>query len=712
MFKVCRQILAALAIIATLGNPAPAQDDVQMQVQAQASATAYETGQAFYVALKGDIPSPWHAYYRNPGTVGDAMTAELATPAGFSVEGPFWQTPKLHTSDIGVAYVYEQPVVVWRVTPRADAPASAQFTLRATAQLCSDSGCMPPHTAEATLELAQGAPAANPAWQNEEKGVETLGDAELHDVRAESTPKGISLHFRYEGAASTAYFFSDDNAIAPAEPQSLNHQGDKFELSLPINDGSDMMYPAPEDGAKAPTQLTGTLTLGDGAHARISVPISAPAAANGSSSASASATESDLGLWTILTGLFLGGLLLNAMPCVFPVLGLKIMSFVSLSGGSRSKIMWHAFAFVAGILVSFWLLGLAIVVVSNAEMFAHTPWQDWLNILLDDTGTADRNWADWMQNKWAIYGIMLLLLVLGLGMFGIFEIGAGATGVGSELQQKSGFTGSFFQGFLITIVATPCSAPFLGVALPAAMSLPALWMLLALTAMASGLALPYLILGLFPTLASNLPRPGAWMESLKQALSFLLFAAAAWMLDVYLSFVDSSATMWLLISLVIFCSAFWVYGRWCPLYRSKPCRLAGFVVALLLAGIGIYGSLPRSQHSDWVDWSPQAMNEALQKGSPVYVDFTAKWCTTCQANKKLAYSDEVYKLFRDNKVVLMRADKTLPNAAIDAELRRLHRSAVPTNALYLPGKAPVITNVILTSYYLKDFLQSHLAPQN
>ena len=681
---------------------APAQE---MQVQAVCATTAYEVGKPFDVALQAQIPAPWHAYYRNPGTVGLPMTASLQAPEHFTVEGPFWSAPTLHSSEVGTAYVYEKPVVVWRVTPQTGAEGSARFVISAEAQLCSDEGCMPPQAAEAALELPQGTPAANPAWPAAEQLVESLSDTPLQALSAVRTEQGATLRFQKAGDAAGAYFFSDDNAVAPAAAQPLTRAGDgTWQLALTRNDGQDMMYPAPEENPGPLQRLAGTLTFADGGHARVDVSVAAATAA----APAAASHAAPPGLWAAVGGLFLGGLLLNFMPCVFPVLGLKIMSFVQMSGDSRGRVVAHALAFVAGILISFWLLGLALVAVWNAEALAAADWQDWAAILWGDGGATDRTWAAWMQEPWVVYGILLLLLVLGMSMYGVFEIGTRATGIGSGLQQKSGMVGSFFQGFLITVVATPCSAPFLGQAIAVVMAFPAVWMLTALTGMALGLALPYLLLSLFPSLVGVLPRPGAWMESLKQGLAFLMFAAAAWMLYVYLPFLSGDSLV-PLVSLVVFCSAFWVYGRWCPLYRSYLSRYVGGCVALALAALGVWGSMPQPPAThEWQEWSPAAMQSALEQGKPVYVDFTAKWCVTCQSNKKIAYTEDVYKLFADKHVVLMRADKTKPNAEIDAEMRRLNRSAVPTNALYTPGAPPAVTTELLTPSYLKDFLNTHL----
>lgn len=689
------------------GEKAPA----LMQVEGAASVHSYQKGKPFYLALQGHIQRPWHAYFRNPGTVGDPMTANLTTPKGFRIAGPFWEAPHRLEGLTGVSYAYSDPLFVWEVTPEEGAPENATFTLSCTAQLCNDGGCMAPETYSTTVKLQEGEGAPSPAWQQQELRT----DNPAHQAAGfTATQEGnhIILHFPAGKDVSSAYFFSEDNSIAPTAEQTLVRTDQGTTLILTRNDGQDPMYPLSNDipPGQPLSVLQGVLTY-DQHHTLLKLPLAPPEVS--------AATTLPTHLPSIIWWLFLGGLILNLMPCVFPVIGLKIMSFVSLAGGSRRKIVLHSLSFVMGILVSFWLLTLLLIIFSNLEVLAHTPWHDWAAALWNDAGSTSRNWAAWMQNEWIVYAILLLLLILGMSMFGIFEIGTGATGAGQSLQQKGGMIGSFFQGLLVTVVATPCSAPFLGAAMPAAMSLPGMWMLLALTFMALGLALPYIILGLFPSLVRMLPRPGAWMESLKQGLSFFLFAAAAWMLDVYMAFwpeQESHNMVWMLMSLVLICAAFWVYGRWCPMYRSRACRLVALVIALGMLSIGILYSMPRypleqskeGNHPAWQEWSEHGVEAALNEGRSVYVDFTAKWCATCQMNKKVAYTDAVYQLMAQHGVVLMRADKTRPNPDIDAAMRRLNRSAVPVNALYMPGKQPVVTKELLTPDYLLEFLRQEL----
>ncbi len=734
---------AALSSIASGQFSFSFDDAPQQQLvssSAQASVSSYAEGKPFCIAFSADITAPWHAYYRNPATVGMPLEATLSAPEGFKVEGPFWKVPSREEGMTGVSYGYSRPVLVWRVTPEANAPQTAAFSISSTLQVCSDSGCMPPESATTTVQLSKGTEAADPEWKEDTlRDIEVLGDLADIEVALESqTPEEVVLRLTAPDLKGTPYFFSDDNSISPTAEQKVEKVSERVSLlRLPRNDNSDSMYPVADEAlvGKLLTSLKGILRY-DGAnraHRRVELDLTDPgSSATPAPTAEDSAEpqpEDNVSLSMLFAMLFLGGLILNLMPCVFPVIGLKIMSFVELGGSSRGKVFSHSLAFVLGILLSFWVLSLLLIIFSNLDTLTQTPWQQWADVLLNDAGAGSRSWAEWMQSDWVVYLILLLLLVMGLSMYGVFEIGVAATGVGQELQNRKGYMGSFFSGLFVTVVATPCSGPFLGAAMPAAMALPGLMMVAALTFMALGLAFPYILLGAFPSLVRLLPRPGTWMESLKQGLSFLLFAAAAWFLDIYLAFVAETQVMGVFISLVGVCAAFWVYGRWCPIYRSRGSRITGLIVALGLLAASVWGSMPRGHeaatpaHSSteyspaheasprWNDWSPELMARALADGRPVYVDFTAKWCATCQANKKVAYTDEVLALMAKHGVVLMKADKTRPNAAIDEEMRRLKRTSVPVNVLYRPGKEPAITRELLTAPYLLEWLGEQFKAQ-
>ncbi len=710
--------LGGLSFGASLGGEK--KEESLISASMNSSVSSYEKGKPFYLSYRVSAIKPWHLYYRNPGTVGLVPLIEMEIPEGFTAEGPYWQVPKREEGVIGVFFGYASMDYVWKVTPSADAPDTAVFKGKSENQACNDEGCSPPLEETAELSLSAGTATANPKWNNVEKTVEILGDTPVEISVTEKDANTLLFSFDTAEPLKYAYFFSDDNVIAPQFAQTWTRTGNTNTLVLPRNDNEDGMYPAPETPAVGSpvTELKGILVYDD-KHMKVDVKVGAEEA----STAAVSPGGIPKDLWIVIGSLFLGGLILNLMPCVFPVIGLKIMSFVELSGGSRRKVLMHSGAFVAGVLVCFWVLSFILIILSKSDVLAQTSWTQWLSVIFGDAGSSTRTWAVWMQNPWIVYVLVLLLLVLGLSMYGLFEFGVSATGAGQKLQQKDGVAGSFFSGLLATVVATPCSAPFLGSALPAAMSMPAMWMLVAMSFMAIGLSFPYIVIGAFPSLVRFLPRPGAWMESLKQGLSFLLFAAVAWLIVVYLEFlpeVYADDSTYIMIGFVVISAAFWVYGRWCPMYRTMQTRLIGGVCALAILAGGVMMSIPRDEPTaeelaarpQWEEWSPEAMDAALAEGKPVFVDYTAKWCATCQYNKKAGYNDAVYAKMKEYGVVLMRADKTRPNAAIDAELQKLKRTSIPVNVLYQKGEAPAITAELLNPNYMLGFFEEYLGAKS
>lgn len=683
-------------------------DKPTVVVTTASSSESYKAGTSFFISAKADIESPWHAYFENPGAVGMPMTATLQTPEGFDIISERWSPPVREESEIGVAYVRKKPVIVWEVQARDQVPDEAVFKISFSWQLCRDGQCLMPEEKNVSLKLQRGEALTSAQWEDATSAVDVLPLAEK--PLAEEMDNKITLSFRLPKDAEEAkevYFFSSDNVILPKAEQTLANNGQGgYVLTMEKNTGEDTMYPVEEKWLKSPLEKLRGLLVVDGRSVSVDVPVASVStpSQNAENQNNMEATPSFL---YILVMLFLGGMVLNLMPCVFPVIGLKIMGFVRLGGGERRKVLEHSVTFALGILISFWALTGVLVYLSTL------------------TPGVTHSWAEWMQNVWVVYILMLIMLVMAMSMCGVFEIGVRATGAGGSLQSKSGLVGSFFSGLLATVVATPCSAPFLGPVMVFAMQLPPVMLFSAMTCMALGLASPYIVLGIFPSLVRFLPKPGAWMESLKQGLGFLLFAAVAWLLSVYLSFIPEEQSFdisWVLMSLVLFAAACWVYGRWCPMYRTRRTRLVGLCVAVAIAALGILGSQPAafvekeseflsegSNELTWEPWSEEAVQEALSEGRPVYVDFTAKWCMTCLSNKKIAYTDDVKTLLKEKDVLLLRADKTRPDPAIDAAMKKLNRSSIPVNVLYMPDKEPMITAELLTPSYLYGFLKERLS---
>jgi thiol:disulfide interchange protein DsbD len=370
------------------------------------------------------------------------------------------------------------------------------------------------------------------------------------------------------------------------------------------------------------------------------------------------------------------------------------MGFVNQSGSDKAKVVQHGLAFTLGVLVSFWALaGL---------------------LLFLRAGGSQLGWGFQLQSPAFVFGMAVFLLIFALNMSGLFEVGLSATGAGAELQSKEGLTGSFFTGALATLVATPCSAPFLAPALGAALSLSAVESFLVFTAIAVGLALPYLLLSIFPQAIKLLPKPGAWMETFKQFMAFPLYATVGWLLWVLAGQTqdDDNALLNIAFAFVLVAMAAWAYGRFGQAFGKPVKQNIGRVLAALFLVTGLWLGWPQEakaaattdgkpaapQLADWEKWSPAAVDAALAAGRPVYVDFTARWCATCQTNKKVVFaSQEVVDTFIARNVVRLKADWTNRDAAITEALAKWNRSAVPFNLIYWPGKKePVILPELLT----------------
>lgn len=369
---------------------------------------------------------------------------------------------------------------------------------------------------------------------------------------------------------------------------------------------------------------------------------------------------------------FIGGLILNVMPCVFPVLGIKVMGVVQQAGEDKKQVVMHGFAYTLGILITFWALGALVI-------------------------SLGKGWGFQLQSPGFVFGLCVFFLIFALNMAGVFEIGASAVGVGADLQAKQGLGGSFFSGLLATIVATPCSAPFLGSALGFAVTLPPASAMLMFTMIGLGLASPFLVLSFAPKLMSVLPRPGAWMESFKQGMSFLLFGTMAFLAWVLTGMIEGQPMLFLLFGLVLVSLGCWIYGRWS--LPHKPARTRTIAIALSLAALigGLKLGWPRIEAAaaqasttdgvlTWEVWSPEKVTSLREGKTPVYIDFTAKWCLTCQVNKRIYHDAGLQALFQKKKVTLLKADWTNENDTIKQALTALGKAAVPVNVLYIPGQ--------------------------
>ncbi len=684
--------------------------------------TAIAEGKPFLVALHLHSDPKWHTYWINPGDSGLATTLKWTLPPGFTAGPIQWPTPEIHAAASLVAYGYEGDVyLLTTITPPAERdkwPLDVEIKAKSTWLVC-DEECIP-GKAEMSFRLeagltkegraqealrakffeeAQGRlPVPNTEWRVEASYVRSPGDdGQVRDV--------LQLHFPQSGLiplTETIFLPEQANVLsttAPAAVKLLTLRG--LEMYLPLQQNGEkpdnmsgviIFKNPPIDGPKS-IYLPEFPVASEGAPA---VPGGGSQTVTPSTSASTpvkTALTPEPLLLGVLAAAFIGGLILNLMPCVLPVLSLKVFSLMKHAGDDPRGAWKQGAAFTAGVLVSFWALAGLLLILKA-----------WGNQL---------GWGFQMQSPPFVLGLILLFFLLALNLFGLFEFGASLVGLDAQTSRRfHGLTSSFLNGALATLAATPCTAPFMGSSVGFAAQQPAYVAMLIFTFLALGMASPYLLLTIFPAALKFVPKPGAWMETFKQFMGFLLLASVVWLVDVFGALVGADRVSWLLFALVLVAIAAWIYGRSISFDSSLRERILPFVFLLIFLGSGLTLGLslalepvgPKPTGADVADaqgyrpWSTAAVEDELAQGHPVFVDFTASWCLSCKVNEKVALGrEEVRQAFAEKKVVLFKADWTQADPLISAELQKYHRDGVPLYLLYSPKtKQPEVLPEVLT----------------
>ncbi len=681
-------LLTYLFLIAVSAvSAAPSHVKGGVAVELKVFPASIQSGIPFWVAVKMTHQPQWHSYWKNPG-IGYTTSVTWELPFGFTAEDIQWPTPYVVHDTMGTAtgYGYEKTsVLLMKITPPENLPTTATVKIAARVKwLACKKVCIPGDAKVDFLlpvksELAAESPDADEIKASLAALPAPSGDWTASAIR---NKKSITLKLTSKNAQvhlpKNPHFFDDDGLLDYAAPQEVKIDNGVVLITAKLSAG------AKPDAALVPGIVSSEDGWGaDQSYCGIVV---APTIAT----ETATSTGSSASFIGMLALAFIGGLILNLMPCVFPVLGIKILSFVKQSGYERGKIVAHGFVFAAGVLLSFWALAGGVLVLR--------------------AGGAQLGWGFQLQSPSFVFGVAVFLLIFALNMSGLFEVGLATTGAGASLQMKEGLAGPFFTGALATLVATPCSAPFLAPALGAAFVLPPLKSVLVFTAIALGLSVPYLLLSIFPSGVKFLPKPGSWMEMFKQFMAFPLYGTVGWLLWVLAGQTsgDDYALLRITFGFVLIAMAAWAYDRFGQTYGKKGWRLFGRVAALLLLGAGLAVGWPKTAPTAtldagryqvvWEKWSPEAVQAARAAGKFIYVDFTARWCATCQTNKAIVFhSDDVLEELKKKSVVLFRGDWTNRNPAITAELARWNRSAVPFNLIYAPGKKdPLVLPELLT----------------
>ncbi len=626
---------------------------------------AVAPGAPFRVGLRFRLAEGWHTYWHNPGDAGVAPDFSLALPPGMR-SGPIeWPTPSRLTEGPVMTYAYTGDLLLpVTVTPAAHAgpiPIQAHARWLVCKEICV------PEEAGFRLDLPAGTPAPSaqvPLFAAHDRAIPRPSP-----WQAEIAPDGSLWVQGPELRPATvmdAWFIPDREGLIQddaAQPLSVRQGG--FVLALKL-----------AKGAKPDAGLSGILTVRDRTGLQTDVELHAvPGAAP---------TPAFPPLRRVLAFAFLGGLILNLMPCVFPVLAMKAVALVQ--GAGRGEARTHGLFYTAGVLVTFAALGVALLAARAAG--------------------AAAGWGFQFASPVFVAAMAWLLFGVGLNLSGVFVFGGGLTGTGSALAARGGHAGSFCTGLLAVLVATPCTAPFMGVAIAAGLAAPPAVTVLVFLVMGLGLAAPYAAFSAVPSLARLAPRPGRWMEVLKQGLAFPMYAAAAWLLWVVSQEAGPAGVLGTAAGFVLLGFAAWVLGVSQPAsnrhrrFGQSAAAAAVLLAAAVLSGIAVAPGTPADAGTTEgaEAFSPTRLAALRAEGRPVFVNMTAAWCVTCLVNERVAISsDPVRRAFAAHKVAYLKGDWTRQDPAISTFLREYGRDGVPLYVYYPPHDGrPVVLPQILT----------------
>lgn len=700
-----------LLLLATLAGAAAAAPVKTEQVEAEliAEKTALVPGQPSTVALRLKIIPEWHTYWRNPGDSGLPTTLEWKLPAGIKAGAIEWPVPKALPVGPLVNYGYENEVLhLVTLTPAADLPVGKEVELAAKAEWLVCREICIPESANLKLNLPVATAAepdprhgksiasARAALPQPLTGWQAKAEGEGAKVRLVLTPVAGS-----PDPGKLRFFAYDEGRIEPSAAQKQMREGAAHVLALPV---SSQLIPGFD-------RVTGVVTATNGfgnagglqRAAIIDVPLAGsvvagakPVFATPTPGGGAGSGADGLSLGVAMLFAFVGGILLNLMPCVFPVLSLKVIGF-ALHDDSKSTLHHEAGAFAAGVVLAFVALGLALFALRAAG--------------------EQLGWGFQLQSPAVVTALAVLFFVLALNLSGVFEFGQFAPASIRGWTSQNRTLDAFGSGVLAVIVASPCTAPFMGAALGYAIAQSATTTATVFVALGVGMALPYVLLAWFPGWRSRLPKPGEWMVRFKQFLAFPLYATVAWLAWVLGAQLDNDAVLRLLVSLVVVALALWAWHA----YRMRGARawgllaLAGALVAVLIArplltleAAPAEAAAPRGPAAANERWQPYTMAQVAElssAGRAVFVDFTAAWCVTCQVNKRLVLTDSsVLAAFAQRDVALLRADWTKRDPEITQALTALGRNGVPVYVLYRPGKEPLLLPEVLSQQTVLDAL--------
>ena len=606
--------------------------------------------ESFYVGVRLQMQDGWHTYWENPGDSGSPFEANWSTDEGVIVENVQWPTPITIPYPPLMTYGYEGDIVfpfqVFRSQETELKTISVDFNFLICADICI------PESASLSLDLSSASPSK--ILDNQINNLPTI------TINTNSSIEGDNLVISFQSTESfsNAYLFPREsgNFFYP-ENQLLEQIDDtNYKISIPLLDSKLSAF-------------SGILSL-DG---------------NGFQIKEQFSSQGGISLWQAILFALIGGLILNLMPCVFPVISLKVLSFVSMGGDDHTKIRNHALAFVGGVMSTFLSIATALIIIrSSGSMIG---------------------WGYQLQSPVVVGILTLIMLGIGLILLTNINIGAGLTTLGSSVQSKNSYSGSFFTGVLAVVVASPCTAPFMGAAVGYALLQPSFATLPIFLSLGLGFAGPYVVLALKPEWISSLPKPGAWMETLKQFFAFPMIATALWLMWVFMVQTSGDALIQLLILGLVLGVAIWMIatfkGRW---------KWIGLITTVILS-IQIFNNLPspissNQNDADATNWSLVSESNLQANNQAYLINFTAAWCITCQTNEKAALSrPSVQEYLLTQNITYIKADWTNRNEEIAAGLAKYNRSGIPLYIFWKPG---MTESKILPAVLTEDILIRNL----
>ena len=668
--------VVARAQIVEVGNggPGPVKAD-HLTAELVALSPQVAVGGTQQLGLVMSMEEHWHVYWVNAGDSGQPPSILWKLPAGLSA-GPLQFPPPVRLP-LGTLmdFGYEDQVafpVTLTAAPSAK-PGRQHLDAEVRWLVCS-SVCLPGKAhLGIDVEVVKGPVGEAPLVGALGSAIKTLPKPlpPGMSVSAVGDAKQILVTLKTGSHETDAELYPfDEEQIANAADQPVEPLDDG--ITIRLQRASESSLPDGSAYFSLPKTLHALVKLSSTEAYDLTATVTpgvVPAAGRGSKGRTEAAQTTEVTVFTALLLALLGGIVLNLMPCVFPVLFLKGLALVHGSAEEKGRQRAHGLMYTLGIVVSFWVL-VGVLLALRA-------------------GGQQLGWGFQLQSPGFVAVLASLVFFLGLSLAGQFEFGLGLTSAGNELTRKQGLTGSFFTGVLATVVATPCTAPLMGASVGFALAQPAWETFLIFTALAVGLALPYLVLTIQPQWTRLLPKPGAWMEVLKQLTAIPLFATAIWLSWVFGQLSTGKGAdagidriAWLLSGFLVLGIAGWALGRW-------PAQWKGSVAAAALMVVAIYLPLhrPKAETMTWTPYTQASFAAARATGDPVFIDFTAAWCLSCKYNEgAVLQSAEVENKLAAAHFQLLKADWTQYDPVITQQLAAVGRSGVPTYVIYPPGK--------------------------